>query len=101
MDQQKKWIIAGAALVVGVLIIWGWRAQPETEPEAAVSQDVTAEDWIQGKETARMTLVEYTDFECPACGAYYPVVKQLMENYPDDLRVVIRHYPLLQIHKNA
>ena len=48
-----------------------------------------------------MTLLEYSDFQCPACGVYFPIVKQLLEDHPDDVRFVYRHFPLRSIHAKA
>jgi protein-disulfide isomerase len=45
--------------------------------------------------------VEYGDYECPSCGAAYPVVKQLQRRLGDDLRFVFRDFPLTQIHPHA
>ena len=60
-------------------------------------------DWVRGpglKDTnSKVTLIEYSDFQCPACGAYYPVIKQLEKDFPT-LNIVYRHFPLPQ-HSNA
>jgi len=58
-------------------------------------------DWIKGNREASVTIVEYSDFQCPACGAYYPVTKQLVEEFGENIAFVYRHFPLSQIHKNA
>lgn len=58
-------------------------------------------DWIKGvplKDT-KVTLIEYSDFQCPACGAYYPMVKQLGQEFKN-ISIVYRHFPLPQ-HANA
>lgn len=47
-----------------------------------------------------ITLVEFADFQCPACAAAYPIVKQVLEQYKGKITFVYRHYPLPQ-HKNA
>ncbi len=47
------------------------------------------------------TLIEYADFQCPACGLYHPIVKQLMQKYKDKVLFVYRYMPLPQIHRNA
>ena len=54
-----------------------------------------------GSESARVTLIEYGDFQCPACAAYFPLVKQISEEFNKDLRIVHRFFPLTNIHKNA
>jgi protein-disulfide isomerase len=61
---------------------------------------VGPDDHVRGSGRARVTLVEYGDFECPYCGVAYPMVKALEQRYPDDLRVVFRSFPLLQ-HPHA
>lgn len=58
-------------------------------------------DWIKGaplKDT-KVTLIEYSDFQCPACGAYYPIVKQLGQEFKN-LSIIYRNFPLAQ-HANA
>src|SRR3982751_2556932 len=58
-------------------------------------------DHAQGNENAKVTLVEYGDYECPHCGRAYPVVKKVQETMGDKLRFVFRNFPLTQIHPNA
>jgi protein-disulfide isomerase len=58
-------------------------------------------DHIRGNLDAPVTLVEYGDFECPYCGAAYPVVRGLEEQLPDVLRVVYRHFPISTVHPHA
>ena len=91
-------------VVVIVLVgfgIWKLASAPEVSNEKASLLEITEKDWVKGSADAPVTLVEYTDFQCPACGAYYPLIKQLTEEFGDKVRVVIRHYPLIEIHKNA
>ena len=62
--------------------------------------EVVSDDYIKGNKDATVTLVEYLDFECEACGAYYPLVKQLSEEFKNDVRFVNRYFPLPG-HKNG
>ncbi len=48
-----------------------------------------------------VTLVEYGDFQCPACAQYYPVVEQVVDKYSKDITFQFRHNPLVSIHPNA
>jgi protein-disulfide isomerase len=59
------------------------------------------QDHIEGNVKAACTLVEYGDYECPHCGAAYPLVKQLEKHFGKRLRFVYRNFPLTQIHANA
>jgi formate-nitrite transporter family protein len=62
--------------------------------------EVSVNDHIQGGQDAPITLVEFGDFECPACGAAYPAVKEVQQRLGDRLRFVFRNYPLEQ-HPHA
>jgi protein-disulfide isomerase len=58
-------------------------------------------DHVLGPADARITLVEYGDYECPFCGQAHPIVKALPRELGDDLRFVFRHFPLAQAHPHA
>jgi protein-disulfide isomerase len=58
-------------------------------------------DHIQGNANASTTLVEYGDFECPHCGAAYPVIKEVQKRQGDKLRFVFRNFPISQAHPHA
>ncbi len=61
---------------------------------------VQPNDWVQGDAAAPLRLIEYSDFQCPACAAYFPLIKQLKREMGAQLAVVYRHFPLAQ-HKHA
>ena len=56
---------------------------------------------VQGEGTSGIALVEYGDFQCPACGAYYPIVKQVKEHYGDQITFQFRNFPIVSAHPNA
>lgn len=58
-------------------------------------------DHIQGSADAPVTLMEYGDYQCPFCGAAYPIVKQIQQRFGENLRFVFRNFPLAQIHPYA
>lgn len=63
---------------------------------------ISASDWIKGNKDSKVVLVEYSDFQCPACGAYQPLVKQLLQELNTEKFVfAYRYFPLYQIHQNA
>ena len=68
---------------------------------ASLRIPVGSDDHAQGAADAVVTLVEYGDYECPHCGAAYPVVKQLQERFGTDLRFVYRNFPIAEIHRHA
>lgn len=53
-----------------------------------------------GSSSAKVTVVEFADFQCPACASAHPVVKQIVEEYKERIYYVFRHFPLPG-HKNA
>lgn len=72
-----------------------------TDQTASLLNTVNPTDWVQGSSTAKTVLVEYSDFQCPACKAFYSVVEELAAKYPDNLKIAYRYFPLRQVHKNA
>src|ERR1700739_3953279 len=71
------------------------------EEVARLTLPVSERDHAQGPATAPLTLVEYGDYQCPYCGAAYPVVKQLQKTLGNKLRFVCRNFPLTQSHPYA
>lgn len=58
-------------------------------------------DHVAGNAEAPIALLEYGDYECPACGMAYPVVKVLQEQLGDRLCFAFRHFPLTNVHPHA
>lgn len=105
LEQSKKvsqWKRRLMILLVAIAAIAGFSLYEGEKPTAPVSEKVTSmpDDWIKGNEDAQVTLVEYLDFECEACGAYYPVVKRLSEEFGAEVKFVNKYFPLPG-HKNS
>ena len=66
-----------------------------------LSVPVQAADHLIGPGQARVTVVEYGDFECPNCKQAAPALKQLAAKFGDDVRVAFRHFPLEAVHVHA
>jgi protein-disulfide isomerase len=60
-----------------------------------------ARDHVQGPADAAVTLVEYGDYECPYCGAAYPIVKEVQQRMGDRLQFVFRNFPITTSHPHA
>jgi len=92
-------------LVVVALVAGAWYfAKPtdEATPMASMSSDGTQQgDWGYGNPDAKLTIIEYGDYQCPACGYYHPIVKEVMEEFKDDVYFVFRHFPLTNAHQFA
>ncbi|MBU2566242.1 DsbA family protein [Patescibacteria group bacterium] len=75
------------------------QAQPTTDPTAAAPSLPPAavdetRDHVYGPADAKVTIIEYSDFECPYCLRHYTTLQQIKKDFPNDVRVVFRHYPL-------
>jgi protein-disulfide isomerase len=58
-------------------------------------------DHLLGSEHARVTLIEYGDFECPSCKVAATTPTLLLDRYPNKIRFIFRHFPLLDAHPHA
>jgi protein-disulfide isomerase len=58
-------------------------------------------DHVQGPEHARVTIIEYADFECPTCKVAAPTIKMLLDQFPNQIRFAYRHFPLEDAHPHA
>lgn len=100
MSKQIKFIIGIVVLIIFVFILAkvNYKNAEKTTESTNVSQtaalEIKANDWAVGPVDAKVTIVEYLDFECEACGAYYPIVSQLKKEYKDSMRFVVRYFPL-------
>jgi protein-disulfide isomerase len=92
--------LAGAVALLGLFLYWGDLQNRPSQP-SPVSNEISSMDHALGPETARLTILEYSDFQCPACASYAPVMTQVLAKYPEDVRLVYRNFPLNQIHPNA
>jgi cyclophilin family peptidyl-prolyl cis-trans isomerase/protein-disulfide isomerase len=67
--------------------------------ESSLFAVISEADWQSGPETAPATILQYSDFQCEYCATLAPMLTLLREEYPDDFRLVFRHYPLPQHDK--
>ena len=72
------------------------------DDQLVLSDDVDPErDHVRGPDGAPVTLVEYGDYECPYCGQAEIVIRELLDQFGDELRYVWRHLPLNDVHTHA
>ena len=71
------------------------------ENQEITIREVSSDDHIKGDPNAPITIVEYSDFECPFCQRVHPTIDQIVSDYPGDVNWVYRHYPLTNSHFNA
>lgn len=74
--------------------------QPPSEDLNKVYDIPVGKTPVIGKTNARVTVTEFTDLQCPFCARFHPVVKQALEAFPNDARLLVKNYPL-PFHPNA
>jgi Na+/H+ antiporter NhaA len=114
LDEAKVGVLASAVLASAVsFLVFRLLARVPAERRARqlartaedlvdLSQDVDPErDHIRGPDPAPVTLLEYGDYQCPYCGQAEEVIRELLDEFGDELRYVWRHLPLNDVHVNA
>lgn len=94
MKRYRKAWFFGACLVVGSCS-WVAEGSDGFPPAIRIEGSPTT-----GSKTASVTIVEFTDFECHYCGAVQPTLRQVLQQYPNQARLVFKNYPL-RFHRNA
>src|SRR5215204_3986383 len=75
-------------------------ASSPSQAQRQAPQPGAPNPWARGMPTARVTVEEFSDFQCPACGALEPGLRRVMKNYEDRVQFIFRNFPL-QMHKYA
>lgn len=113
-------IVVAGAVIAGAIVLSNARVErrsappprePAESPRAAVGEEETprievrpvdpARDHIRGAPDSAVTLVEYSDTECPFCKRFHPTMQQALKDYDGQLRWVYRHDPIPQLHAKA
>jgi len=63
--------------------------------------DATSTDWVEGPANAPVTFTLYTDLQCPYCAQADPIINAVVKAFPNDVRLVFRHWPLVSLHDKA
>jgi len=97
MDKRFLLILAALVLIIGGIFFF---TKAKTSAPGQGGTNKAASSHAQG-DNKKVVLVEYGDYQCPACGQFYPIVKQLQAKYANDITFRFANFPLIQIHKNA
>lgn len=97
MDKRFLGIL-GAIIIVFVAIFA--ISQNSNNPSGGTTK-AQATNHVEGNNAKGVTLVEYGDYECPICGAYYQPLKVAAAQYSNDIHFQFRNLPLTAIHRNA
>jgi protein-disulfide isomerase len=98
-DDKQLWLLVNEAVDVSRSAgeIEAEAAQREAGREAELAQAI-AGDPVRGNPDAPVTIVEYSDFQCPYCARGFETMEQVLEKYPQDVKFVFKHFPLDAIH---
>ncbi len=103
MTQEAKYIIGISLVTIGIIVgavfFLGKNERKETPGVDSGILTRNANNKISAN-NAKVTMVEFADFQCPACANTFPEVKKILEEYKGKITYIYRHYPLPQ-HQNA
>jgi protein-disulfide isomerase/rhodanese-related sulfurtransferase/uncharacterized membrane protein len=104
---RKHFTILLIAIVAAIPAFIYLARHGEAPPVVQASSDALRESLVRpdshmrGNPAAALTVVEFGDFECPACGNEEPVVREILQKYGGRIRFIFRQFPLVQIHGDA
>ena len=99
MDNKRFWIILAVIAFSFIGIVIFNNKSKDTEASSIASSQGSSNYY--GKMDSPVTLTEYVDFQCEACYAYYPYVKQVKEQYKDKVKFQVRYFPIMSGHQFA
>lgn len=97
MDKRFAGILVGIVIALGLVFVFTGK---KSEAPSSNNGEAKLSNHIIGENSKKVTLVEYGDYQCPYCGQYQPIVKQVIDKYQADIAFQFRNFPLAQ-HQNA
>jgi protein-disulfide isomerase len=100
--MKNVWLLFGTlvgmlVVVIGIAVVFTQKATAPIDMTRLLGDARIA----TGSATPKVTIVEFSDLQCPACKAAAPLTKSIVQQYPNEVKLVYRHFPLVTIHKNA
>lgn len=99
MKSRFSLILIACVIIFGGILLFS--KKDASAPKDNNGNTVQPTNHVRGEGKKGVTLTEYGDFQCPACGQYFPIVEQVYEKYKSDITFQFRHFPLRQIHPHA
>ena len=97
--MDRRFLVIMAVIIVAFLgIFFFGNAKKDTNTNNSVG---TVSNHSTGNNAKNVELLVYGDFECPACGQFSAIEKQVVDTYKNDIKFTFRHYPIDTIHPNA
>lgn len=105
MTGENKFLIGAGLITIAILVVgvsFFSKGDKKTGEVASSNINLTeGATHTKGEASASATIVEFGDFQCPACGQAYPIVKKFLEDKGSSVYFVNRNFPLSQVHPNA
>lgn len=98
MDKRFVTILLLVVVVLGGIFFIGRSKSPDT---ASTGSTGTVSNHTTGQNAKNVSLVVYGDFQCPVCGQFFPIEKQVVDSFSKDISFQFLHFPLDSIHPNA
>jgi protein-disulfide isomerase len=99
MSRRFVLILVAVVVVFGGIMVLSRKKDKASTNSSNTSSTASNHTFGEGKKG--VVLIEYGDYQCPACGQFYPIVKQVAEKYKSDITFQFRNFPLVQSHPNA
>ncbi len=99
--RRNKKIQIGLLVFIGILLLGSFIFSRARERRYETNINIENKKHIKGSENAKYTLVEYSDFQCPACRSASIGLMELLKKNPDTFNIEFKHFPLRIIHGNA
>jgi protein-disulfide isomerase len=102
--MSKRFLLILAVCVlgfIGIFMVTSKKDSPSINSDSKTGSSQVLSSNTIGKNTKNVTLLEYGDFQCPACAAYHPLIKEVIKKYENEISFQFRNFPLQDIHQNA
>lgn len=104
MEEPKqrgymKWIAIGAASAL--FLAFFVFAVVASKQKAIAPVKLSSSGWTIGNQKSKVTVIEFGDFQCPACGAFEPTFEQIVKDYGKKIKIVFKEFPLKSVHPNG
>ena len=107
--SKKTWLVFGiicVAIITGLILVSNGSKVDVSHVDINAIQPANASDGqiadhTYGNMQSKVILIEYGDYQCPGCGAAFPIVRQVVEKYQKQIGYIFRNFPLYSLHPNA
>ncbi len=99
MKSRFSLILIACVVIFGGILFFS--KKDASAPTGSDGKAIQASSHTRGSDSTGVVLTEYGDFQCPACGGFYPIVEEVVKKYEDKITFQFRNFPLRQIHPNA